>query len=86
MNISGVTVRDRGSRGYRTLITESLVIEDGLDITKLLLTHGPGLDKTICRDNGPSSPLFTAIYWYQPEFIALFIRNGVNVNLRVFDY
>ena len=77
--------RDRRRRGYRTLLTESIDNEDGLRMAKILLTHGADLDKTICRDNGTSSALFTAISRWKPEFIALFIRNGVNVNLRSFD-
>ena len=58
--------------------------KDKVEITKLLLDHGADPNKKICNGKG-SSVLIEATYRSHAAIIALFIRNGVDINFRSYD-
>ena len=58
--------------------------KDKVKITKLLLNHGADPNKKICNGKG-SSALIEATSQSHSAIIALFIRNGVDINFRSYD-
>ena len=64
----------------RTLLTETCN-QNKVKITKLLLDHGADPNKKICNGKGYNALTF-AIWHNHEEVIALYIRNGVNINSR----
>ena len=50
-------------------------------VAKLLLAHGADLNKQVCKHDG-YSPLIKALCRGHEEFIALYIRNGVDINFK----
>ena len=50
-------------------------------VAKSLLSHGADVNKQVCKYNG-LSPLNTALCRGHEEFIALYIRNGVDINFK----
>ena len=58
---------------------------DKVKITKLLLDHGADPNKKICNGKG-SSALIHATSQSHAAIIALFIRNGVDINFRSYMY
>ena len=58
---------------------------DKVKITKLLLDHGADPNKKICNGKGTSA-LINAISQSHAAIIALFIRNGVDINFRSYMY
>ena len=68
---------------YRTLLTEPCH-ENTTKITKLLLDHGADPNMKICVEKN-SSILLEAIQHRHEEVIALYIRNGVDINYRSYD-
>ena len=64
-----------------TLLTESYYRENITKIIKLLLDHGADPNKRICNGKVDNA-LTTAIKWYRCEIVALYIRNGVDINFR----
>ena len=71
-------------RVYGNVLTEKSR-HDRIPITKLLLAHGADPNKKICGKYR-SSDLIDAIFDSCPELIALYIRNGVDINLRSKNY
>ena len=69
---------------WRTILTESCD-ENTTKITKLLLDHGADPNQRICKE-AISSILLEAIQHRHEELIALYIRNGVDINFRSLDY
>ena len=64
-----------------TLLTECYYAENITKIIKLLLDHGADPNKRIC--NGKvNNALTKAIGFYRLGIIALYIRNGVDINFR----
>ena len=73
----------RGRTTCGTLLTESCN-KNKVKITKLLLDHGANPNKKIC--NGKvCSALIWAIWHSHEEIVALYIRNGVDINSRSYD-
>ena len=70
-------------RSYQTLLTEPCY-RNTIKITKLLLDHGADPNMRICVEAN-SSILLEAIQHRHEEIIALYIRNGVDINFRSFD-
>ena len=70
-------------RSYHSLLTE-YCYRNTIKITKLLLEHGADPNIKICVEKH-SSVLFLAIKHKHEEVIALYIRNGVDVDYRSFD-
>ena len=56
-----------------------------LQITKLLLKNGADPAKTICLATGANA-IMTAIHYRHLEVIVQYIRRGVNINFRSYDY
>ena len=67
-----------------TILTEPCYINT-INITKLLLDHGADPNQRICMKKD-SSILLEAIQHRHEEVIALYIRNGVDINFRSLDY
>ena len=59
--------------------------ENKVKITKLLLDHGADPNKKICNGKGTSA-LINATSQSHAAIIALFIRNGVDINFRSYMY
>ena len=68
---------------YQTLLTEPCHV-NSTKITKLLLDHGADPNMKICKEAN-SSILLEAIKYRHEEIIALYIRNGVDINYRSCD-
>ena len=64
-----------------TLLTECYYRKNITKIVKLLLDHGADPNKKIC-DGKVDTALTKAIKWYRCEIVALYIRNGVDINFR----
>ena len=77
-----VSVHRWGS--HHTLLTESFH-RNAIKITKLLLDHGADPNIKICMEK-ESSILLAAIQHKHEEVIALYIRSGVDINYRSFDW
>ena len=67
-----------------TLLTDSCD-ENTTKITKLLLDHGADPNQRICKERA-TSILLEAIQHRHEEVIAMYIRNGVDINFRSFDW
>ena len=68
-------------RDCGTLLTESYYRGNIAKIIKLLLDHGADPNKKICNRKVDTA-LTKAIKWYRCEIVALYIRNGVDINFR----
>ena len=70
--------------GTCLILLNDYYYEDKVKITKLLLDHGADPNKKICKGRG-SSALIEATSQSHEAIIALFIRNGVDINFRSYD-
>ena len=64
-----------------TLLTQCYYGGDSAKIIKLLLDHGADPNKKICNGKVDNA-LTKAIKWCRCEIVALYIRNGVDINFR----
>ena len=68
-----------------TVLTESLFVPT-VEITKLLLDHGADPAKPMCSTTSPNAIMAGICCFASLDIIAQFIRNGVNINARSWNY
>ena len=76
-------IKSDKSGSIYTLLSEPKVVSSA-EIVKLLLDHGADPAKSACTAKGPNAVMM-AIYHYNLNILAQYIRSGVDVNSRAKD-